>query len=288
MNFSNILSHIAEADPEIYERTSQRRRVIKNWMRGVTLTALPFALGSLFKKAYGQTNPDVIAALNFALKLEYLEEEFYTKALQASLPPNAADPLIPSGLDQSAIIAIRNHESQHVTFLQNIIATSDGVIAPKPEFDFTGGKGNPGGSFPTVFTDYDVFLAVAQTLEDTGVRAYKTGIPTLMADNNIITAALRIHSAEARHAAHIRLMRHLTPSAMVTGTVRPWITGNNSNINSADVQKSYNGEDNTLQANIQITGINGQQIAIDAASESFDEPLTMEELIVIVDPFLVA
>jgi hypothetical protein len=75
---------------------------------------------------------------------------------------------------------------------------------------------------------------------------------------------------------------------MVTGTVRPWITGNNSNINSADVQKSYNGEDNTLQANIQITGINGQQIAIDAASESFDEPLTMEELIVIVDPFLVA
>ncbi len=287
MNFSNILSHIAEADPEVYERTSQRRHVIRNWMRGISMAALPFALGSMFKKAYGRNTDAVHDALNFALTLEYLEHEFYTIAIEASVPPYASDPLIPSGLEQSAILAIRNHEFRHVEFLRTVINTLGGTVVAKPRFDFTGGKGTPNGNFSEVFTDYDVFLSLAQTFEDTGVRAYKAGAPIVMANNDLLTALLRIQSVEARHAAHIRRMRRNTPSDQTTGIIKPWVTGMESNINSPDVQKSYTGDDNTLQANIQITDINGQQVNFRAASESFDEPLTVKEVLEIVDPFII-
>ncbi len=290
MNFSNILAHIAETDPEVYERTSQRRSVIRNWMRGVTLATVPLALGGMFKKAYGQSIDPVIEALNFALVLEYLERDFYKAALDVSLPPFAsANPLIPAatGLEQPAFVNIYNHEVQHVAFLTRLIEDAGGTIAPKPNFDFTGGKGTPNGSFPNVFSDYNDFLAVAQTLEDTGVRAYKTAAPVIMAQNDMLTSVMRIHSVEARHAAHIRELRRLTPSNMVDGDVKPWITGKKSNIMSNDVQKSYDGEENTLQGTIQIIDINGQKIGEDPASEAFDEPLSVLKVLEIIDPFIV-
>jgi len=289
MNFSNILAHIAETDPEVYERTSQRRSVIKNWMRGVTMATLPLALGGMFKKAYGQSTDLVIEALNFAIVLEYLERDFYKAALDVSLPPFSANPLIPaaSGLDQPAFINIYNHEVQHVAFLKTVIEELGESVPLVPKFDFTGGKGTPNGSFPNVFSSYHDFLAVAQTLEDTGVRAYKGAAPVFMAKNDLLTAVMRIHSVEARHAAHVREIRRLTPSNMVIGEIKPWISLDHSNINSLDVQNSYVGEENTQQALIQISGINGQLIDDAAASESFDEPLSIADVLVIVDPFLV-
>ena len=54
MNFSSILNHIATIDPEVYERTSERRSVIRKWMRGAALTALPVALGGLFHEGLWQ------------------------------------------------------------------------------------------------------------------------------------------------------------------------------------------------------------------------------------------
>jgi hypothetical protein len=53
------------------------------------------------------------------------------------------------------------------------------------------------------------------------------------------------------------------------------------------VQPSYNGEELTVQAGIQITGINGFAITAEDASEAFDEPLTKAQVLAIVDPFIV-
>jgi hypothetical protein len=208
--------------------------------------------------------------LNYALTLEYLEAEFYKMG-------NEASGLIPAGAPAMAIKTIGDHETSHVAFLQTAITASGGTPVSKPNFDLTAG-----GTFSDVFTNYTTFLAVAQTFEDTGVRAYKgqASNPNLMANNDVLTAALNIHSVEARHASHIRQMR----KANGFGDVKPWITGKDSGI-GAVVQASYNGEENTNQAGIEIVNINGQSISASAASEAFDEPLTMDQVLAIVKPF---
>jgi hypothetical protein len=69
-------------------------------------------------------------------------------------------------------------------------------------------------------------------------------------------------------------------------TAKPWITQKNTDIGPA-VQAAYDGEENTTQANVQITGINGQTIITsDAASEAFDEGLTPDQVTAIITPFL--
>ncbi len=273
MNVHHIIAEIEKTDPEVYERLNSRRESIKNFSRfagKIALVAVPIALGGLFKKAYGQTSTSILDVLNYALTLEYLEAEFYQKGIQAGAA------LIPTAAAQQAIATIGGHETAHVNFLKTAISASGGTPVGKPNFDFTA-KGN----FADVFTNYQTFLAVAQTFEDTGVRAYKGQAANLMSNNDVLTAALNIHSVEARHAAHIRQMR----KANNFGDVKPWITGKNSGI-GAVVQASYNGEELTTQAGINITNINGFTISADAASESFDEPLTMQQVLSIVSPFL--
>jgi hypothetical protein len=214
----------------------------------------------------------VLDVLNYALTLEYLEAEFYTKAV-------ASAGLIPAGAPMGAISTIRDHENAHVAFLKTAITAVGGAAAvvAKPTFDFTAG-----GAFGNVFSNYATFLAVAQTFEDTGVRAYKGRAAEIVKGGDYLTAALNIHSVEARHAAHIRLMRKTTGQAP---TLKPWITGLTTGIGPA-VQASYSGEENTTQAGVNIVNINGMNISNDAATEAFDEPLTKAQVLAIVGPFI--
>ncbi len=291
MNLQNILSEIEQKDPEVFDRLSDRRKVMKNFTSfagKVALASIPFAFGSMFKKAYGQTPADIVGVLNFALTLEYLESEFYKLGV-------AAPGLIPAGTPAvAALTKIRDDENKHVAFLRTAITASGGtpVSFTAANFDFTGGNGSQTGPFAGVFTNYDLFLAVAQTFEDTGVRAYKGQAGNLMSNNDVLTAALNIHSVEGRHAAHIRYMRKARQTAnpgnaLYVGNIKPWITLNNSNIGSAAVQASYNGEELTMQAGVNILTVGGQTFSAETASESFDEPLTKAEVLAIVDPFII-
>lgn len=276
MNFQNILSEIEKVDPEIYERTSERRDTFKNFGnigKKFALAALPFALGSFFQKAYGQTTTGVIGVLNFALQLEYLEANFYIKGV-------ATPGLIPAGAGLTALTQIRDHESAHVNFLRTAITAAGGVpyTYTAANFDFTAK-----GTFPDVFTNYNTFLAVAQALEDTGVRAYKGQAPNLMgaANRPYLTAALQIHSVEGRHASHIRYMRQ-----SLGVPVKPWITGIVSGID-ARTNGNYAGEDNLVQGGVNITTLPGDSgnLSTATATESFDEPLTKDQIVALVTPF---
>src|SRR6476469_7832544 len=85
-------------------------------------------------------------------------------------------------------------------------------VAPAPaDFDYTGSQGGTRAAlFADVLTNAATMLAVAQALEDTGVRAYKGSAADLMnnsSTNPVLEAALNIHSVEARHASRLRTMR---------------------------------------------------------------------------------
>ncbi len=268
MNILNILDEIEKVDGEIYERLNPRRKAMKDFFnvgKKISLAALPMALGSMFQKAYGQTNPgNVNDVLNFALALEYLEWNFYNRALGLS----SGAGYIPVGPARDAITTIRNHERMHVDLFKGAlgITGADGYL--QSDFDFTAG-----GVFADLDTNYQTFLKVALAFEDTGVRAFKGQAPVLKG-MNVLTTALQIHSVEARHASHIRQM--VRANVTGAGALKPWIAyspnGNDTGVAAAD--GTYKGEENTKILGIEITGINGKAISQSQAAESFDEFLT--------------
>ena len=283
MNLQHILKEIEKVDPEVYERLDTRRNAMNRFAfagKVLAAAAVPFVFGSMFKKAYAGTTATVVEVLQYALTLEYLEAEFYKKAVGTA-------GLIPAGPAVGALTTIRDHEVAHVAFLQAAIRGAGATPVAMPTFDFSAGNGSGNGPFKDAFSNYDLLLAVAQVFEDTGVRAYKGAAGDLISNNDVLTAALQIHSVEARHAAHIRYMRKNKPSGLVSGNVKPWITGKDSNIPSPAVQATYDGEEITSQAGVEITNINGKAVSAAAASEAFDEPLTMQQVLAIVDPFIV-
>ncbi|HTN47150.1 MAG TPA: ferritin-like domain-containing protein [Flavipsychrobacter sp.] len=287
MNFSNILNEISKADPEVFGKMDDRRSVLKNITRKVALTALPLALGTTFNKAYGQSNGTVIKALNYALGLEHLEAAFYKEAL-AAINAGAFPTISPASPAYAALDTIYKHETAHVAFLTSVInSMSPNAAVAAATYDFT-----VGGQLPT-FTDYTILLAVAQVLEDTGVRAYKgQANASLMgsANSEVLTAALNIHSVEARHASHIRQMR--ATSAGGGASVKPWITLAQSGITApsfANFDGNYTGEELTVQGTpaVNIVNIGASGITAAGASEAFDEGLTDVQVAELVKPFIV-
>lgn len=288
MNLLKIITEIEKVDPEVYDRFDSRRRVFQHLStagKALSAAALPGLLSSLFSKAYGQSSTlpaDIANILNFALKLEYLEYHFYNKGL------NMAG-LIPAGAGRDALTTIRTDENNHVTALRGVLGSQAIAALPETNFDYTGSKGSTRAPlFPTVFTDYNTFLAVAQAFEDTGVRAYKGGAAGLMANKTVLTAALNIHSVEARHASHLRTMRRGGPSVAGAGTgasPKSWISGTDGGgpaptatapiYGAGSPASSFPAEDNVSQGGVNLQTALGSQLTStpNAISEAFDEPL---------------
>ena len=275
-----ILQALAAEDPDVARRILSRRDAIA---RGASTTAavaaslrvasVPIALAAISRDAFGQQAlPAVVnAVLNYALVLEELEYEFYQRGTDA---PG----LIPAA-DRAIFTTIRAHELDHRNFLR---ATLGAAARPKPAFDFTAGNGSNAGPFADVFTNYETFKAVAQAFEDTGVRAYKGQAPALMPYKDVLTAALSIHSVEARHASEVRRLRGNFADEGPFG--RGWITGSQTNV--PGTAAVYAGEDNVTQGGVDVAAL-VPAVDRDRVTESFDEPLTQAQVLAIVDPFLV-
>ncbi len=285
MDLKFIIDEIQKADPEVYEKLSPRREILKSFGAKVAVAALPLALGSMFKKAYGKVTDVVLDTLNFALELEYIEFNFYHQY-------NLVSGLIAGG-DAAAFATIEAHELAHVNFLRKAIQASGGTVYTPTHYSggdpVTGSPISPasydftaGGTFADIASNYATFLAVSQTFEDTGVRAYKGQAANLQSNLDVLTDALQIHSVEARHAAHVRNIRRLAGAT----ANKPWITGNTAP--AAPAQGSYNGEDNTTQGGVVITTLSGVSgnVSTNAATEAFDEPLTKDQIVTIVTPFI--
>ena len=240
-------------DPELMSEVQSRRAAVSRTgkMAGaVAIASMPVAFGVMAKRAFAQGGlpQAIVDVLNFALTLEYLENEFYQTGL-------AAGGLIPPA-DLPIFQQIAKHEAAHVALLQSVLGAS---AVAKPTFDFTAT-----GTFDP-FNDYAIFQALSQGFEDTGVRAYKGQAPALMTDNTVLTTALRIHSVEARHASMVRRLRGQ----------KGWITGNQTDL--APLAPVYAGEE----------AANGTASSA-AAAEAFDEPLTIDQVNAIAGLFIAA
>lgn len=287
MNLFNVIEEIEKVDPEFTDRINPRRAAIKNitsFGSKVAIASLPFALGTMFKKAYAASpSTSVVDVLNYALTLEYLESYFYNQG-------TAANGLIPAA-DASYIADITDDENHHVTFLQTVIKSLGATPVTAPKFDLTAGNGSGKGPFADVLTNYKTFLAVAETFEDTGVRAYKGQAPNLVGNQVVLTAALSIHAVEARHASAIRQLRYNKGYA----NIGPWINSSYSNGNDTGislVDGNYKGENNIVQGGVDITklpsmpGMNG--FSVMSATAAFDEPLSMADVLaLLVGTFIV-
>ncbi|MGH7639014.1 MAG: ferritin-like domain-containing protein, partial [Gemmatimonadaceae bacterium] len=272
----------------------------------LSLGSVPVALAALSRNAWGQSTPATVqAVIDFALMLEIFENEFYKAVLgtSSSSTQNTAFATVRAQVPGSALPALQQiqaHEADHVAFL-----TANGAVnslsLSATSFDFTGARGAGNGPFARATTELAFLLLVAQGAEDTGVRAYKGQAGNLMSNTVVLEAALRIHSVEARHAAKIRRLRRGSgaPSVVrLSGTVSG--TGSAaagaSNISNppaavvAALDAIYATENPTTQGSVNVTTESGLPAGVDvaaAASESFDEALTRDQVKAIVQPFFI-
>ena len=269
MNLKALLNILDsdKIDQDEVKFVGERRGFLRkagNFSWKAALATLPVAMTLMPKIARAQSS-SVVATLNFALLLEYLERDFYKMALDAQ-------GLIPES-DRTVFMQIYEHEAAHVEFLLSALGSAAGDV---PVFDFTAG-----GKFPNGFSDYATFLTLSQAFEDTGVRAYKGQAGNLMSADEVLTAALQIHSVEARHAAEVRRLRGMRTDM----TISPLVINEESNGAPPQV---YEGEDNTTHAGVDLMQIESiSQYSKEAKTRAFDEPLMRNEVLAIAKPFIV-
>ncbi|EME43968.1 hypothetical protein DOTSEDRAFT_130443 [Dothistroma septosporum NZE10] len=135
-----------------------------------------------------QSGPNDGQILNYALTLEYLENEFYKQGLAnytAEDFQNAG--ALPGFYDN--LKKISSDESTHVSFLTSALDTA-GVTAVQP------------CTYAFGATDAASFLQTAAVLEAVGVSAY-LGAAQLISTKDYLTAAGSILTVEARHSAYL-------------------------------------------------------------------------------------
>ena len=201
----------------------------------------------------------IVDALNLTLLAEYLETEFYSRGLNTpGLIPNELRPVF---------VRILLNEVTHRAILLTVLGPR---AIPKPTFDFTAR-----GMVPDVFSNLDTFAGLGQTFEDNGVRAIKGQAPNVQSDRFVLTTALRFHSVEARHASELRRLRGQ----------KGWITGNSRGNLPPLAQGVYDGEENTVQGGINVLTVTDYSAS--TITEAFDEPLTREQVLRNISPFIV-
>ncbi len=167
------------------ETTISRRRLLGLTVAGAGAVALGRATG--IKAASGLSASDV-GILNYALVLEYLQASFYTEAERSGAL---------TGKTARAASVVGATERAHVKAFRQLLGSQ---AVKRPTFDFQG-----------TTEQQQQFLKTAVAFEDLAVAAYKGQAPKLRS-NQVLAAAVGIHSVEARHAAWMRELFGITPA----------------------------------------------------------------------------
>jgi Ferritin-like domain len=130
-----------------------------------------------------------IDILNYALTLEYLQASFYTETQRIGALRGRA---------RHAANVVGAVERAHVDALRKVLGRS---AVGRPKFNFEGTTENQ-----------TKFLKTAVAFEDLAVAAYKGQAPRIKS-RRVLASAVAIHSVEARHAAWMRHLFGIPPTA---------------------------------------------------------------------------
>ncbi len=279
MKLNNIFKNVNDFTTADFDQAADRRSLLKNAGTKLAAAAIPFVASSLFaNKAKAQSKETIISILNYILKLESITADIYKRAM-------ATADLIPAELVSRFEQIIKQNEG-HVATISAIINELGGtpVMIQESKIDYTGDSGNTGadGPFAHSLSSFTHLLVHLQMLSDGGARIYKGQMMETASDNATVTALMKIQSTKTRQAAYIRFLR----KAWYNVDIKPWITGTNSDVSNTAAQRAYAGEAIIIQRNITIEGINGYNISAAAATQAFDEPLTMQDGNNLLDRFI--
>ena len=270
MKLLTLLDHLAAVSGPAAD--GPRRAALARMGRAAA-SALPAVLATLpAVAATKNTSYDTVVQL---LLLERTQQALYTQAL-------AAPGLLPGALAPN-FQRIQRQQNQHVTFLAQALQNAGAVLPTLPTFDFSGRRGvatNP-VLFPNVLTSFDEFLALAQELEDLGVRLYKTQIGVIN-DSQLARAFLRIHAVEAQHSAHVRGLRRSRGVAVKnwpSETDAPIVRPAAAQVLTAAATGSENNTAQFLTVGTQLPFVamlflQDSGVRPTSLAEAFDEPVT--------------
>ncbi len=151
---------------------------------------------SLFtsKKAFAQGGGDA-DIFNFALTLEFLEREFYQRALDAG---------VLSGAALGVVTALRDHEAAHVDAITAALQGAGATPVAKPNFTFPA----------NAFSSQASIINLAATFEPVGVGAYLGAAPMIQ-NPAFLEAAGTIAGVEGDHVVAIKNLQGIVPPANV-------------------------------------------------------------------------
>jgi hypothetical protein len=191
------------------------RRGFLKWAGILGVGATLAAAGARSRFASAQGDEGDIGILNYALTLEYLEEDFYGRG---------ADSGLLNGRSADLVTAIRDHESEHIAALESAISDLGGTPVKSPKFSYPKG----------VFKDKQGWMEAALDFSQLGVRAYH-GQVTRIQSPELLGAAAAIAGVESRHAAVIAHISGHNPfpapieqsstKGRVLKTVKPFVSG---------------------------------------------------------------